>query len=210
MNEGITSTWCFWKVYYLDHSIVDDWLISSAEITVKDEFDSKRGARDEVPCYILLWLLFTQGSDVARPISFIVIIADQSINRPMTCSVVCLFTFGVSLFHPCLGTLMCEIWPNDPLVSTVVEDLNKRREPLTNMEAIYLITPTEKSLELLAKDFENPLNHQYKGAHIFFTEACPDEAFHNLSKSISSKFVKTLKEVNIAFLPFESQVKRSN
>ena len=102
---------------------------------------------------------------------------------------------------------MCEIWPNDPFVFTVVEDLNKRREPLTNMEAIYLITPTEKSLELLAKDFENPLNHQYKGAHIFFTEACPDEAFHNLSKSISSKFVKTLKEVNIAFLPFESQVK---
>uniref|UniRef100_A0AC35FEC2 Uncharacterized protein n=1 Tax=Panagrolaimus sp. PS1159 TaxID=55785 RepID=A0AC35FEC2_9BILA len=87
---------------------------------------------------------------------------------------------------------------------TIVEDLNKRREPLTTLDAIYLIAPTRESIEKLMDDFS--IRNQYKHAHIFFTEACPDQLFSMLSRSSAARYIKTLKEINIAFTPYESQV----
>ncbi|XP_022085400.1 syntaxin-binding protein 1-like [Acanthaster planci] len=89
---------------------------------------------------------------------------------------------------------------------TLVEDLMKKREPIRTLESIYIMQPSEKSIAQLINDFKEPLSPQYKYAHVFFTECCPNELFSTLNKSPAKSKILTLKEINIAFMPYESSV----
>jgi hypothetical protein len=55
---------------------------------------------------------------------------------------------------------------------TIVEQLKKPRQPFPEMDVIYLVTPSQDSIERITKDFITT-KPKYGNVHIFFlTEVC--------------------------------------
>ncbi|CAH1731771.1 unnamed protein product [Aphis gossypii] len=76
----------------------------------------------------------------------------------------------------------------------LVEDLLKVREPI-NMDAIYLIAPTQNSITAVTNDFPKRGVTKYKAAHIFFTQGKTVRTSHLEELAIRiSTVCHTLKE----------------
>ncbi|MCO5547266.1 hypothetical protein L7F22_000713 [Adiantum nelumboides] len=87
----------------------------------------------------------------------------------------------------------------------LVEDLNKRRQPLPALEAVYFIQPKLESVRKLRIDFsgKTPL---YKKAHVFFSSPVTRDLVQAI-KSDTPLFsrIATLREMNLEYLTIDSQ-----
>ena len=89
---------------------------------------------------------------------------------------------------------------------TVVEQLEKSRQPLSDLDAVYFLSPTEVSVELLLKDHKTH-NALYRYSHAFFSGPLPEKLFDSLAKEES--FVNrcySLFELNVDYVSFEPRV----
>lgn len=86
---------------------------------------------------------------------------------------------------------------------TIVEMLDMRREPLPRLPAIYFVTPTAESVQLLVQESHT----QYKHFHFFFTSRLPDFLMTVLRENTSLlRKVKTFVELGVQFLALESRL----
>ena len=89
---------------------------------------------------------------------------------------------------------------------TLVESLEKKRQPFTEMEVVYIVAPTSESVQRICADFD-AAQCMYGDVHIFFLSPIPDELMGVLGKApLLVQRLKTLKELNLDFLAIESQV----
>ncbi|PVU96800.1 hypothetical protein BB559_002255 [Furculomyces boomerangus] len=94
---------------------------------------------------------------------------------------------------------------------SLVETITKSRQPYTDKEAIYFLTPTKESVSRFIDDFTKKgpgwnKGAMYAGAHLFFTGALDDAMFTRLATSKPAKYIKSIKELFIQFNAYESKV----
>ncbi|KAL4443933.1 hypothetical protein ABPG75_011670 [Micractinium tetrahymenae] len=89
---------------------------------------------------------------------------------------------------------------------SLVEDINKRREPLPQLVGVYFISPSDAAVRQLVRDFSLASMPQYKAVHVFFSSrpssqqlAAIRECPHLVSR------LRTLKEVNLEYLLVDSR-----
>ncbi|CAO3658545.1 unnamed protein product [Umbelopsis ramanniana] len=92
---------------------------------------------------------------------------------------------------------------------TLIENIERPRQPYPTLEAIYFLTPCKESVYRLIDDFtvKGPM---YKGAHVHFTSALEDNLFDEFNRRLKSRnasqYILRLKEMYVDFMAVESSV----
>lgn len=89
---------------------------------------------------------------------------------------------------------------------TVVEQIEKSRQPLSDLDAVYFVSPTDQSVEMLLKDHKSQ-SALYRYSHVFFSGPLSEKLFDTLAKEES--FVNkcySLFELNVDYVSFEPRV----
>lgn len=90
---------------------------------------------------------------------------------------------------------------------TLVEKLDKVRQPYKDMDVVYIISPTQASTNLVVKDFQSEAKAKYNRVHLFYLDGVSDSVFSLLQSSpVLIERMDTLTEVNMDFLTIERNV----
>ncbi|KAJ3341868.1 vacuolar sorting protein VPS33/slp1, partial [Gonapodya sp. JEL0774] len=103
---------------------------------------------------------------------------------------------------------------------TLIENIERKRQPYPDLDAIYFLSPTDQSIERFIDDTlygggivertrDGPVGKPlYAAAHVFFTATIPDRLFQRireaLGRHIEDRYVKKLTEIFVDFIAFES------
>ena len=88
---------------------------------------------------------------------------------------------------------------------TLVESLEKKRQPFPEMDVVYFMAPTRESIGRLVDDFKKKAN--YGNVHIFFLSKVDSDEMRQLQSCPALiPRIKTFKEINVDFLSAESAV----
>jgi len=90
---------------------------------------------------------------------------------------------------------------------TLVEQLDKKRQPFREMDVVYLISPTTESVQKILEDFESAKAARYGGVHIYFLDTVTPAIMGMIQQNpvLASK-VKSFKEIFMDFIANESSV----
>ncbi|KAH8549756.1 Sec1-like protein [Umbelopsis sp. PMI_123] len=93
---------------------------------------------------------------------------------------------------------------------TLVENIEKQRQPYPNLEAIYILTPCIESASRLVDDFSRKGGPMYAAAHVHFTSGLENKVFEELTRKLRvsdvSKYIHSLKEMYVDFYIREAAV----
>ncbi|KAI3687468.1 hypothetical protein L1987_81165 [Smallanthus sonchifolius] len=88
---------------------------------------------------------------------------------------------------------------------SLVEDINKRRQPLPNLDAVYYIQPTKQNVAMLLSDMagKSPL---YKDAYVYFSSTVTKELVADIKQEPTIKpRLRAMKEMNLEYFAIDSQ-----
>lgn len=87
---------------------------------------------------------------------------------------------------------------------SLVENIEKKREPLLSISGVYFITPTDRSVQRLLDDWK--VRPQYKTAHVFFTSKVSPVHLQVIKNcSGLAQRLRSLKEVNVELLTIDKR-----
>eukprot|EP00245_Coleochaete_scutata_P005277 TRINITY_DN18717_c0_g1_i1.p1 TRINITY_DN18717_c0_g1~~TRINITY_DN18717_c0_g1_i1.p1 ORF type:complete len:662 (+),score=131.15 TRINITY_DN18717_c0_g1_i1:190-2175(+) len=88
---------------------------------------------------------------------------------------------------------------------SLVEDLNKRRQPLPALDAVYFIHPSRESVRKFIQDMGGK-NALYRRAHVFFSSPLPKDLLQSIKNEPTVlPRIAALKEMNLEYQTVDQQ-----